>query len=284
MFSDSLPLRETVWETVFVRAFFLHIAAACFMAIPVASLAADADPDAAWQKAYRLQEEKKFDEAAAEWQLALTLFEQQQRPASSAHWNLGLCCLNLQLPDCTAYHWLKSIEQSSSYLHIAQVTQALGQFQSSLGISNNVAHSVPFFFATNIGINTAWIAASLAAWFFVAFMIRWGRSRNIPRLFWFIASGTALGICGVSWFSTHYLNLYKSVGRLGEEVAIYSGPDGKSQLAQLPAGTIVLIDSVQDGYRRITAPVPGWVSVDQFSRPFSELRDSLRGAKHSAAR
>jgi hypothetical protein len=238
--------------------------------------------DTPWEKALSLQQAGKYEEAANLWLLTLGTGK------SSAHWNLGLCCVHLQLPECVSYHWLQSIKQSTSMSHIARVTQGLSQFQNSLGLPVSATTSPRFLVAANVGAGHAFIAFVLAGWLGFAGLIGLGRARNMPRFLWFATAVLAFAWGGFAQVSQKQLGHFVSLGNEGKDVPIYSSEKQESPLASLPAGTVAFIENLDEvgstGRLKVSSPVPGWISAGDVSRPISEMKGFLRGAKHSAAR
>jgi hypothetical protein len=245
---------------------------------------ANSDSQNAWQKALALQQEGKFEQAIPLWQAALHQASAEGLPTAGAHWNLGLCCLKVQLPDCSAHHWLASISASASLGHIAKVTQALTQLQSSLGLSTAATAGIDFFLASNVGQNAAAMAGAVAFWLLIAGLVGLGRTKNVARIAWF---GSFFAVCvlsGFCWYSSKQLPLYRAVGQQAQDAPIYAAAESGNAIATLPAGTVVKTAQRVSGFTQITAPLPGWLSDSVFSEPLSGTPNSLRGAKHSAAR
>lgn len=287
--SSSPPLfarlffRRSLWETIAVRRIWI-------LALILFSLPVFAD-DSPWEKAFSLQQAGKYEEAASLWLLTLSGNQPagDETPAkSSAHWNLGLCCVHLQLPECVSYHWLQSIKQSTSLSHIARVTQGLSKFQNSLGLPVSATTSPTFLVAANVGAGHSFIALILAGWLCFAGLIGLGRARNVPRFVWFATATVALAWGGFAHFSQQQLGHFVSLGNDGKDVPIYSTDKQESPLASLPAGTVAYIENLNEvgssSRLQVSSPVPGWISAGDVSRPISEMKGFLRGAKHSAAR
>lgn len=273
-----LFFRRSLWETIAVRRFWI-------LALIIVSLPVLAD-DTPWEKALSLQQAGKYEEAANLW--LLTLAGNESAAKSSAHWNLGLCCVHLQLPECVSHHWLQSIKQSTSPTHIALVTQGLSKFQNSLGLPVSATTSPRFLVAANVGAGHSFIALVLAGWLCFAGLIGLGRARNLPRFVWFATATVALAWGAFAHLSQKQLVHFVSLGNDGKDVPIYSSEKQESPLASLPAGTVAYIENLNEvgsaSRLQVSSPVPGWISAGDVSRPISEMKGFLRGAKHSAAR
>jgi hypothetical protein len=234
-----------------------------------ADVSLDADLQPLWESAVASLKSQNNAEAVEQFSRWIATARADGIESPEAYYNLALAEWSLSRIDRAMSHFVRSAALVSSPLENWRNLQLLARLEREAGIKESATGQLSFKLKMILNSNVSVALFMTGFWIFVLLSVwRWWRAERghaIASLRWVLATPVLLwSLAAVGFFNLKLGHTYAVLSDK-TEVALFSTPDDKEKIIELPAGTIIESGKEENGYVQVLEPVSGWARTSQIN-------------------